>query len=100
MATNKVTFNEEESRYEVRSDGVLAGFTDVRRRGNRSMFPHTEIFEEFRGGGIAGVLARRALEDTAEQGRTLVPQCPFIVNYLKRHEIPGADIDWSYDQSE
>lgn len=100
MAKNVVTFNEEESRYEVHADGVLAGFTQVRRRGNRSIFPHTEIFEEFRGGGVAGVLARRSLEDTAKQGRTIVPQCSFIMDYLKRHEIPGADIDWSYDRSE
>lgn len=94
MSTSNVTFNEDESRYDLHVDGELAGFAEVRQSGPRSVFTHTEVFEKFRGGGHAGVLAEGALQHAAGLGRTLVPLCPFIHRHLKRNEIPGAQVDW------
>jgi predicted GNAT family acetyltransferase len=96
MAEIKVTRNDELSRYDVYSDGKHAGFAEfVKRPGNRILFPHTEVFPEFRGGVVAGQLAHEALTDAAASGDTIVPICPFLVKYLHRHEIPGAKIDYS-----
>ena len=94
MSTTNVTFNEDESRYDLHVDGELAGFAEVRLNGPRSVFTHTEVFEKFRGGGHAGALAEGALQDAADEGRTIVPLCPFIGRYLKRNDIPGAQVDW------
>src|SRR5690554_6913134 len=94
MSTNNVTFNGDESRYELHVDGQLAGYAEVRESGPRSVFTHTEIFEDFRGGGHASTLAEGALTDAADKGRTIVPLCPFIGRYLKRHEIAGVQVDW------
>lgn len=96
MAEITVTRNDELSRYEVFSDGTLAGFVEfVKHPGNRVLFPHTEVFPEYRGGGISLQLAHEALTDAAASGDTLVPICPFIVKYLRRNEIPGATVDFA-----
>lgn len=94
MSTTPVTFNADKSRYELHIDGELAGFAEVRHNGPRLVFTHTEVFEKFRGGGHAGVLAEGALQHAATAGHTIVPLCPFIARYLKRHEIEGAQVDW------
>lgn len=94
MSATHVTFNEDESRYDLHVDGELAGFAEVRLSGPRSVFTHTEVFEKFRGGGHANALAEGALKDATDKGRTIVPLCPFIGRYLKRNEIPGAQVDW------
>lgn len=94
MSTTNVTFNEDESRYDLHVDGQLAGFAEVRHNGARSVFTHTEVFEEFRGGGHAKALAEGAIKDAVDKGRTIVPLCPFIYRYLQRTEIDGAQVDW------
>ena len=94
MTASNVTFNDDQSRYEIHVGGELAGFADVRLNGPRSVFTHTEIFEKFRSTGSANDLADAALRDAAGKGRTIVPLCPFIGRYLKRNEIPDAKVDW------
>jgi predicted GNAT family acetyltransferase len=40
---------------------------------------------ELEGKGIASKMAKFALEQIKEEGLKLVPLCPFIASYLKRH---------------
>lgn len=94
MSNAKVTYNPTESRYDLHVDGELAGFVEVRQNGPRSVFTHTEVFEKFRGGGHARALAEGALQQAADKGYTIVPLCPFIARFLKRHDIAGAQVDW------
>lgn len=37
------------------------------------------------GRGIAGQLAQAALTTARDQGLTVVPLCPYIAGYIKRH---------------
>lgn len=52
---------------------------------SRIAFLHTEVPESFRGPGIAGALARAGLEFAREQKLGVVPYCPFVRSYIKRH---------------
>ncbi len=97
MSDTTVTRNDELSRYEVHSDDRLAGFIDFEQGEGVIRFPHTEVFPEFRGGGIALRLVAEAMKDAATSGDTLVPICPFVVKYLRRNEVPGATVDFSED---
>jgi len=54
-------------------------------RGETYLFVHTEVDPQFRGLGVANRLARFALDDVRERGRTLVAICPFISAFIKRH---------------
>lgn len=94
MADITVTRDDEESRYEIRSDDVLAGFAVFDLRPGTIRFLHTEVDPAFQGQGLAGKLAAAALADATERGEVIVPLCPYIAKYLETHEVPGADIRW------
>lgn len=72
-------------RFEVLVGDVLAGFADYRVRDGVITFVHTEIFDEFAGRGIGGDLARGALDQVRGRGLKVVPQCPFIKEWINRH---------------
>jgi hypothetical protein len=84
MAETKVVHNREQLRYEVYSDGALAGFTQYYRTGDRVVFTHTEIDKAFSGQGLGKVLAGEALDDVVASGKVIVPMCEFIAGYLKK----------------
>ncbi|MFS0895236.1 GNAT family N-acetyltransferase [Microbacterium sp. 179-I 3D3 NHS] len=94
MTDITVTRNDDSSRYEIRSDGVLAGFAAFDERPGSIRFLHTEIDEAFQGQGLAGRLAHDALTDAAASGSAIVPLCPYVAKYLTTHEIEGAEIRW------
>jgi predicted GNAT family acetyltransferase len=84
---NRVTDNPDERRYELWAGEKLAGFAAYDLRGELTVFTHTEIDDAFSGQGLGKVLAAGALDDVVAKGRTIVPVCPFIDGYLKKH--PG-----------
>jgi predicted GNAT family acetyltransferase len=84
MAETKVVHNRGELRYEVYSDGKLAGFTQYHRTGDRVVFTHTEVDKAFSGQGLGKVLAGEALDDVVADGKVIVPMCEFIAGYLKK----------------
>ncbi|AXL11110.1 N-acetyltransferase [Microbacterium foliorum] len=94
MTDITVTRVDDESRYEIRTDGALAGYAEFQLRPGAIRFTHTELDPAFQGQGLAGILAERALTDAAASGEAIVPLCPYIARYLESHEIPGAEIRW------
>ncbi|MGW0521901.1 GNAT family N-acetyltransferase [Crossiella sp. NPDC003009] len=76
---------EQANRYELTVDGELAGFAAYEERDGRTYFTHTEVFDAFGGRGLGSVLAERALADAVRRDREIVPLCPFIDRYLRRH---------------
>jgi predicted GNAT family acetyltransferase len=77
--------NTEDHRYEIRSDGELAGFLTYRSRPKLIELVHTEIDEEFEGRGLGSQLISFALDDARERRLTVLPFCPFVNDYIQRH---------------
>ncbi|MEV6024876.1 GNAT family N-acetyltransferase [Streptomyces sp. NPDC052036] len=73
-------------RYEILVDGKRAGLTAYRDRGAQRVFYHTEVDEAFAGQGLAGRLVQEALTDVRAQGMRIVPVCPYVAKFLKKHE--------------
>ncbi|WSQ49912.1 bifunctional pirin family protein/GNAT family N-acetyltransferase [Streptomyces sp. NBC_01218] len=73
-------------RYEIHVDGVRAGLTAYRDRGDQRVFFHTEIDEAFAGQGLASVLVEQALGDVRASGKRIVPVCPYVAKFLTKHE--------------
>lgn len=48
-------------------------------------FNHTLVIPEFRGTGVAELLAQRALTGDIASGRTIHASCSYIRLYLRRH---------------
>ena len=80
-----VTDAPEQSRYEARLDGQLAGFAAYRLRGERIVLTHTEVDPAYEGKGVGTALARVVLDDIRRRGVIAVVQCPFISAYIRRH---------------
>ena len=63
----------------------VIGFADYRIEGDRIVFPHTVIDPAMRGRGLGSVLIEGALRDVLPSGRTVVPQCWFVAEFLDLH---------------
>jgi len=73
-------------RYEVLVDGERAGLTAYRDHGDQRVFYHTEIDEAHAGQGLAAQLVQQALTDVRALGKRIVPVCPYVAKYLKKHD--------------
>lgn len=76
--------NEEKDRFQVAVDGHLA-VALYKREGDRIVFTHTEVPKELSGRGIGNKLAITALEFAKAEHLRVIPKCPFIAAYIKRH---------------
>ncbi len=87
----EVVDNAKRERYELRAEGKAAGFIQYRLKGSRMTMVHTEIEPAYEGHGLGTDLAKAALADVRERGLELVPQCPFIADFVQHH--PDAYLD-------
>jgi uncharacterized protein len=82
----RVVRDEHARRYEVFKGDQRAGFVSYRdEQGVRTLI-HTEVDPAFKGGGLAGRLARKALDDARAEGLKVVPKCSYIAAYIEKHE--------------
>ncbi|MBC3841025.1 N-acetyltransferase [Streptacidiphilus sp. 4-A2] len=81
----RVTDNHDRSRFEVFDGEEFAGFAEYQRSGDEIAFTHTEIDPRFEGHGLGGLLARTALDSAREEGLAVLPYCPFILGWIKKH---------------
>ena len=71
-------------RYELEVGDALA-FIDYMRDGGNVIMTHAEVPPALRGGGIGSALVRGALALVRERGEKVVPLCPFVAQYIRRH---------------
>lgn len=80
----KVKRNDARTRYELSVDGQLA-VSEYNRLANAVMFTHTEVPEALEGQGVGSTLVRGALDDVRAQGLQVIPLCPFVAGFIRRH---------------
>jgi len=93
-AATEVRQRPEAGRFEILSDGQVAGYINYHEGDDGSMaLVHTEMDPAFAGQGLAAALARAVFDDLTERGvRTVVP-CPFLISWLgKNPEYPDVVI--------
>ncbi|MCX2185748.1 N-acetyltransferase [Streptomyces sp. SKN60] len=84
--TPAVRLNEPRHRYEILVDEQRAGLTAFRDRGEQRVFFHTEVDEAYAGQGLASILVEQALNDVRATGKRIVPVCPYVAKFLKKHD--------------
>jgi predicted GNAT family acetyltransferase len=82
---NEVRRNDADGRYELWVDGELAGIADFHVDGDTVVLPHTEIDPGRRGQGLGAILVKGALDDIRHAGRTVVPTCWYVGQYIDEH---------------
>lgn len=81
---SQVRNNEERSRCELVVDGAVVGIADYSLVGDRVVIPHAEIDPARRGQSLGAVLVRGVLDDVRASGRTVVPQCWYVAQFIER----------------
>lgn len=79
----RVVDNPAERRYELLDGDELVGKIDYRMRTSALAFIHTEV--EPKRQGLGGELVKGALDDVRARGLKVVPVCPFVHAYIRRH---------------
>lgn len=73
-------------RYRLLVDGTEVGFVEVDPIGEHAvLLKHTEVLPAFEGKGYGSQLVSRVLEDIRGQDKTVVPICPYALNYIRKH---------------
>lgn len=85
MENLKVENNEEKKRFEINlADGTA--FIQYTKRGEDVYnLYHTEVPAQFGGKGVGSALAKGTLEYIKAEGKQIIPTCPFVAAYLKKH---------------
>lgn len=93
MSDLPITHDTANSSFTAEVGGDVAR-VDYMVQGREAHFAHTEVPPAFEGQGVGSALAKAALDWAVGEGYAIVPQCPFIAAYVKRHRayqehVPG-----------
>jgi predicted GNAT family acetyltransferase len=82
-----VTDNPAASRYELHVGAELAGFVTYQLRKHDTVISllHTEVEPAFQGAHLATHLARFSLDDARERGLAVLPFCPYVASWIRKH---------------
>ena len=84
--------NDELNRFEIYSDGELAGFADFKIENQMISYTHTEIDPRFGGQGLGSQLIKEALDEALEQNLEVAPYCSFVSAYIKKNSEKYLDL--------
>jgi predicted GNAT family acetyltransferase len=77
--------NPGESRYELLLDEHVVGEILYRLAPDRVVLLHTEVLPSLENKGLGARLVAGALDDIRGRGLHVVPFCPFVRSYIRRH---------------
>ena len=74
-----------ESRYELVLDEQVVGEIAYRLTPDHMALIHTEVLPSLENKGLGARLVAGALDDRRARGLRVVPFCPFVRSYIRRH---------------
>jgi predicted GNAT family acetyltransferase len=77
--------NAEKRRYELLLDGERVGEILYSLKSDKIVLLHTEVDPALEGTGLGSQLVADALDDIRSRGLPVVPLCPFVAAYIRRH---------------
>lgn len=85
----------EKHRYEIRDGETVVGLTQYRLPDDAHVdFIHTEASPEYAGQGLAARVVQFALDDVRAQGKRIIPHCPYVAGYIRKHPEYEDITDW------
>jgi predicted GNAT family acetyltransferase len=76
--------NEAAKQYELNVEGTIVKIEYIKVQ-DKIYLTHTEVPPVLEGKGLGSSIVKQALEDIKRQDLTLIPLCPFVALYIKRH---------------
>lgn len=84
MEDHPLIDNYESKRYEMHIGEFVPRIEYILAK-DKIYLTHTEVPKELEGKGIASALVKKVLKDIEGRNLTLIPLCPFVAAYIKRH---------------
>ena len=81
--------NQSRRRFEAETEGGMAVLEYSEPRPGVLDLLHTEVPRAARGGGVGDALVRAALRFAREHGQMVIPTCPYVASWLRRHPQYG-----------
>lgn len=80
----KLIDNQEAKQYEMHVDDEIVRIEYIRAL-NNIYLTHTEVPRSLEGRGLGSQIVKSVLEDIDAKELTLIPMCPFVAGYIKKH---------------
>lgn len=84
MENTTLIDNAEAKQYEMHVEGSVVKIEYIRAK-NKIYLTHTEVPVGMEGKGYGSQIIKMALEDIEKKDLTLIPMCPFVAGYIKKH---------------
>lgn len=84
--------NSEKNRFEYSIDNHTAVADYILTKDGRIVLTHTEVPKSMEGQGIGSRLAKAAFSYAKENGLKVMPLCPFMASFVRRHRDEYAGI--------
>ncbi|SDI16050.1 GNAT family N-acetyltransferase [Winogradskyella thalassocola] len=88
--------NEDKKCFEIEIDGSFA-FIRYKEMADQIALIHTEVHSALNGKGAAGAVVEKTLNYIENQGKKLLPFCPYVFAYLKKHPEYKSLVDPSFN---
>jgi len=82
-----VVDNPQDGRYELHVDGDVAGFLAYQRDADLVSFTDIATDPSLAGRGLGLMLVRGALDAVSAQGLRVLPEYPFVRDFIDRHPV-------------
>ena len=77
--------NIEYKQYEFHIDGIISKLEYIKSVNKEIYLTHTEVPVRLQGRGIGTRLVEGVLEDIRGKELKLIPLCPFVADYIRKH---------------
>jgi uncharacterized protein len=77
--------NKQANRFEARVQDELA-VLEYHASSNVIILNHTEVPQQLEGRGVGSVLIKHVLDEARANQYSVVPMCPFVAVYIRRHQ--------------
>ena len=85
MESFELIDNTNENQYEFHVNKHIAKIEYIKTNNGEIYLTHTEVPVALEGQGIGSQLAEKVLTDIDKKGLRLIPLCPFVAGYIKKH---------------
>jgi uncharacterized protein len=83
---HRVVDNPAELRYEIHVQSELVGYIRYRLETGRVVLIHTDVEPRWENSWVGPTLVREALEDLRARGLFAALLCPFIIDFVRKHD--------------
>ncbi len=77
-------------RFELHVEDQIVFIEYILAKGNSIYLTHTEVPVALEGNGLGSTIIKKTLAYIRKKGYQLVPLCPFVAAYLKKHPEAGV----------